>query len=156
MLVKLAVTTLLVLGALKGAECIKCKVGVSPLLKDMDCKGAWSTIEAKLAGIGGKMANITHYFNFGSKSERRRRAADNSTATNPPAAAAEDPNEYYCLKHSLLRSCAPKDKLNIAKALCKKSDTGETCACNDKDFCNSGTRMVGGFVMIMVTLLTFF
>merc|ERR1712212_400321 len=144
-------TFLVGLLAIQGIDCLKCKVGISPVTKDMECAGAWDDLKAKLSPIAGKLTDLTKHFNFGSnKSERRRRD------TNSTSSTTESPDAYYCLKHSILLSCAPKSQLGIAKALCKKNDDGdETCACNDKDFCNSGTRLASGILILLVALVPF-
>merc|ERR1719383_593866 len=80
---------------------------------------------------GGNLTDFTNLFSFASG--RRRRQAETtegaSTEATTSSATTEDPNAYYCLKHSLfgvnVRSCAPKEKT-----------AGKTCACNT-ELCNS-------------------
>merc|ERR1712198_157304 len=107
---------------------------------------------------GGNLTDFTNLFSFASG--RRRRQADDtpaepaSTSEATSEATTEDPNSYYCLKHSLfgvsVRSCAPKSVLGIANSLCQEKETGKTCACNT-DLCNSGTAIK---ISTMVLLLS--
>ncbi|XP_023341943.1 uncharacterized protein LOC111711750 isoform X1 [Eurytemora carolleeae] len=163
-------TSFLVLSLLfVGGECIKCKVGVGPLTKDLDCKGDWTTMRASVEGLVGSVSNYSSIFSanagglvssginqisntLGRKKRQAVTPAPVTTTMNPET-------EYYCLKHVILgtntRSCAPKSFLNLTSPLCKTATIGDVCACNNVDFCNTGAMPMAGLLLILACLAIF-
>merc|ERR1711962_1558605 len=106
---------------------------------------------------GGNLTDFTKLFSF--PSGRKGRQAEEATTEGGSSVATttEDPDAYYCLKHSLLgvsvRSCAPKSVLGIANSLCQEKTAGKTCACNE-DLCNSGvTLKISTAVILTLSLV---
>jgi len=152
---------------------LKCKFGVGIASKELDCHDTWTklTNSFKDFDLPGKekFLDLTKKFQFGKsdKSDRKKRDTTDENAQSAqqnaddsakaePEPEPESTEQYYCLKHSGIRGCAPKDKLKLAEKLCEKKEDGTiACACNDKDSCNSGFGLAGSMMVILVGLLPF-
>jgi len=136
-----------------GCMGLKCKVGVSILTKEVECSGSWDSMKTTLAKYGGNMTDWSSIFSSVTGRKKRQAAGETTVATTTAAAATttENPNAYYCIKHTVLgssiKACAPKSVLGITKTLCKEEDP-DTCACNT-ELCNSGVRGAAGLMMVV-------
>merc|ERR1712241_296212 len=105
----LRVSLVLLLTFVTGSLSLKCLVGVSVLSKEVDCTGKWDEFKAKLPGMGVNMTDFGSLFSKAASAagSRRKRADDEATPEpepepEPEAEPTEDPDAYYCFKHSVV------------------------------------------------------
>jgi len=159
----------------EGVACLKCKFGVGLVSKELDCHETWTKLTSNIDKLDlpgkEKFLDLASKFQFGKSDKSDRKKRDTTDANSESAAAQQNADQsakaepepepesneqYYCLKHSGIRGCAPKDKLKLAEKLCKKKEDGTiACACNDKDSCNSGFGLAGSMMVILLGLLPF-